>query len=652
VFTGLFPESITSHYVSLYLTDGLLTTEVELEFRITPVDDPPTISPLGSYTAIEDQPSVLNLTPYLQDVDTPVEDLSIIVRSPRCTVVGHDLQFHYARGGFNETITVQVTDGRTMVEADLEVWVEERNDRPIVHPIGPRVFKEDEEDRFDLTEYIEDEDTSFENMTVSCDHESLVGIDHLTLVFKFLTWQPEETIYFNVSDGMLKGEGQFLAQVQEVNDAPVIESIGDFFDPVVIEINEDSLEEFEVLVSDEDDHNFKYALSTSWSGITVTTEGVIQVEAVKGDVGHFSALLLVEDADKASDSWNLTVTVLNVNDPPSMLLIQKPSNHTVMDQGLNVSFSVQVDDPDMRFGQQLTVTWLSNISGPFMTRTSEEDLGFLKNDLPVGIHNITVRVSDGEFVLEAWIVLEIVEPYVPPPPEPEKPFLETTSGLGLMLGVIIAVVVVALLVVTRSRRKDVEPESPSSQPAEDPVIVMDVVEGSHKYSSEMESLGEELGKLADELEATKESPTDDTPALSTPAAIVPEAEDMTQTSEETQAEREHAVKVREVMRSLTQLPRGLPSSLIDHELSDLALVIVDGPKRQAPNGTTLVEVDGKWYTADHRRTSTFLQLWKDDSTTYGDPDDERQRKLEQLEERLLDGSISEETYERLRKKYE
>jgi hypothetical protein len=89
----------------------------------------------------------------------------------------------------------------------------------------------------------------------------------------------------------------------------------------------------------------------------------------------------------------------------------KPSNHTIVDRGVNVTFSASVDDPDIRFGQVLTVTWLSNISGPFMTLTTEDDLSFLKDDLPVGGHRITLRLSDGENVKEVWILLEVVEPY-------------------------------------------------------------------------------------------------------------------------------------------------------------------------------------------------------------------------------------------------
>lgn len=644
--TITFPEGILTHELWMNITDGELSISVQLVFSVTPVDDPPVIAPMEPFTAIEDQVTVFNVTPYLSDVDTPLQNLTLFVRSARCTVVGHEIHFHYTRGGFNETIIVEVTDGRSKDEESLRVDVMERNDAPIIHPISPQVFTEDEETTVDLHAFVEDEDTDYENITVTCDHPSVVNTEGLTVTFNFTKWQPEETVYLNISDGSQKVEGQFLAQVAEVNDPPFITGIGDLLEPVEIVVDEGTIQAYPISVEDEDDQNFRYALSTSWSGITVSTDGQLHVEAVKGDVGEFSATLLVEDTGSASDSWVIAIKVLNVNDPPSVLDILKPANHTIVDEGINVTFSVRVEDPDVMFGQVLTVTWLSNISGPFKTLTTHDEMTFIWDQLPVGVHTITVRVSDGEHVKESWTVLEVVEPYVPPPPKEEEPFLRTTSGIGLIIVVVLAVIVVAFLLATRTRTEE-EDEGP---PPVEEDIVTDVVDGSQNY--EMIALRDEVARAADELEASKQpvtapepSPVEsELPALQLEEVAVPTAEEL--------AEREHAGEVREVMKALTQLPRGLPVSLIDYELSTLAVMITDGPKKETPDGTVLVEIDGKWYTADHTRTSTFLQLHKGPSGSRELSDDERAKKLEKLEERLLDGQISEETYERLRKKYE
>jgi hypothetical protein len=122
-------------------------------------------------------------------------------------------------------------------------------------------------------------------------------------------------------------------------------------------------------------------------------------------------------------------------------------------------------------------------------------------------------------------------------------------------------------------------------------------------------------------------------------------------TEEDLIERAHAELVREVMKALTQQPRGLPTTLWGKDMAVLAREIVDGPRKSAPDGTMLVEVDGKWYQADHNKPGTFLVEWEEDEAEPVDAATGRERRLQQLEDRLIEGKISEETYERLRKKY-
>jgi uncharacterized membrane protein len=642
-----FPEGITEYQVQLGLTDGQATTWYTQNFTIQPVDDPPVVAPLGTFTAMEGQESVFDLTPFLSDPDTPVANLSLIVRSARCTVYGQELHFHYEVGGVNETILVQVTDGMSRVDAYLEVVVVECEDAPIVHPIPLQTFREDEAGTLDLTEFIEDEDTGYEDMTLICDDPAVVDVSGLTLTLEFPTWVPESTVFFNVSDGTYQTAGHFLVNVVEMNDPPIITGVGEFVTPVVIRLEEGSSGEFPIQVVDEDDHNFRYYLSTSWSRITLTTSGVLEVDAVKGSVGRYQATLTVEDPSRASTTISIIVEVMDVNDPIATLDILKPSNHTVVDQGVNLTFSVRVDDPDIVTGQVLTVSWVSNISGTFMIRTTEEGLSFAKDDLPVGVHRITVSVTDGEHVKEGWFELEVTKPHSERE-ETEEPIHQTLPGLGLIIAVVLAVVVVVLVVIARTRGAEEDDQIRPPAPPDKQDIVMDVMDGSQRYA--FAALGEELGKIADDLEASKgrgEAPS--APVVETleiPEFVlveVPTAEEL--------AERKHAEEVREVMKALTQLPRGLPVSLNNYELTSLASKIVDGPRRRTPDGETLVEIDGKWYTADHTITGSFMQPHREVSSSPELSADDRAKKLDQLEARLLEGKISEETYNRLRKKY-
>jgi len=118
-----------------------------------------------------------------------------------------------------------------------------------------------------------------------------------------------------------------------------------------------------------------------------------------------------------------------------------------------------------------------------------------------------------------------------------------------------------------------------------------------------------------------------------------------------------ARETREVMRALSQLPNGLPSSLWGWDMTELSRAIVDGERRTLADGTELVLIKGRWYNADRGNAARFMRESKDEEVTRperseGPSKEELARRLEQLETSLLEGRISEETYLQLKSKYE
>ncbi len=63
----------------------------------------------------------------------------------------------------------------------------------------------------------------------------------------------------------------------------------------------------------------------------------------------------------------------------------------------------------------------------------------------------------------------------------------------------------------------------------------------------------------------------------------------------------------EVLRTLTQLPGGLPTTLSDWHLSDLAKAVVLGVKATGEDGRPIVGIRGRWYSADRRDLVTYMQ---------------------------------------------
>ena len=221
-FTVLFPEGVTEHTLSLVISDGLLNVSAEIQFNIQTVDDPPVIAAMDLFNATEDQVSVLDIEPYLSDVDTPIDGLTLDVRDPNVTVVGHELHFSYSVGDTDHTILVKVTDGRSWALGYLDVHVDPVNDPPIVHVVSPRGLTEDKPRTIDLSIYIEDEDTPLDQITLDCDHPSVVSIDGFNLTLLYTVWWDEHTVNFTVTDGFLETGGSFVVQIAAVNDPPVI----------------------------------------------------------------------------------------------------------------------------------------------------------------------------------------------------------------------------------------------------------------------------------------------------------------------------------------------------------------------------------------------------------------------------------------------
>ena len=67
---------------------------------------------------------------------------------------------------------------------------------------------------------------------------------------------------------------------------------------------------------------------------------------------------------------------------------------------------------------------------------------------------------------------------------------------------------------------------------------------------------------------------------------------------------------REVMRALTQLPQGLPTALGGWDMAALARAVLSGDRRTLPDGTEVVNINGKWYNADRTNAGRFMREHK------------------------------------------
>jgi len=463
ILTVLYLEGILDDNLTVWLSDGTARTEVTLHFTIMPVDDPPTIAALGELTVIEDEASTFDVGPFIDDIDTPLEELVVVVDDAKnCSVTGHVMSMLFQTGGHSIDLTVSVTDGRSFSRAVLVVHVQAMNDAPLVGPVPLQYFSEGQEKTVDLSPYVSDEDNLLSTLSLECTHHALTSIEGLKMTLMFPTWEPNQTVEFRVFDSIAKTSGSFTVVVHDVNLPPKIIGVGKHVPPVVILAEEGLILFLPVKVQDEDSSSFLFTITSDWSSLVMHANGTLEVKAPKGSRGDQVATIGVDDMAGGTDSLDIIVRVIPRNRPPSDPVILSPENGSVFKEGEEVEFKLLVTDPDVPLGDILTIVWTSNLSGDLRYCTHEDSSTFTTSELDVGVHVITVAVSDGEFDRTAWIEITVEAvaspnggPYPPGPDPPDVPELSLAErGLLIILAVCVVAVVAYLYVWRRHHQQE------------------------------------------------------------------------------------------------------------------------------------------------------------------------------------------------------
>jgi hypothetical protein len=205
-------------------SDGVLSVEsLVAKAIVRPVDDPPTISPLPELTIMEDKAEVLNLTPYLADVDTPMQYLRVRALSEHVVVNGQVITILYSTYVPPESIEIEISDSNNAVSVFLDVIIQEVDDPPVLDPIDEVYMNEDEERWMDIKNLISDEDTDIENMTITIpDRDFHVTLDGTEITLLYVVGGGEFNYTVQVSDGTTTVSQMLEVHVTEVNDQPVI----------------------------------------------------------------------------------------------------------------------------------------------------------------------------------------------------------------------------------------------------------------------------------------------------------------------------------------------------------------------------------------------------------------------------------------------
>ena len=127
------PDQFGTGTVSLRLTNtmsGVVATQL-VSVTINAVNDGPILAAIPNQNCIEDIPMVLNVAPYMSDIDDDIYSLVVTTNSPRVAVVGTNLTFLYPEGWVGETVAVTIRDPGGLTDTkSFVVNVTQINDVP------------------------------------------------------------------------------------------------------------------------------------------------------------------------------------------------------------------------------------------------------------------------------------------------------------------------------------------------------------------------------------------------------------------------------------------------------------------------------------------------------------------------------------------
>ena len=291
----------------------------------------------------------------------------------------------------------------------------------------------------DLSGYISDPDDTVVHLSINSDHPNVSGMSHLNLSLHFPKELGTIPINFTVADTLNSVEGQFMVSVSRYRHSPYILGSTNHKPPLELKLYEGTVAYYDIEVHDVDSDKFTYWTTGSWEGTKAFSNGTLRVTGGRGDVGSHEFYIKVADEGGREATMKVSVDVLNVNDPPDPPNIVSPSKRVTVREGEVVSFTALVSDPDLRYGQVLNVTFISNDSGVMRMVQTTTTAAMSSSSLAVGQHVVTVVVSDGQYSASDQVIVIVEATPEPPPVTPPQ-----RDGPSMWVYIVVSVVLFAV----------------------------------------------------------------------------------------------------------------------------------------------------------------------------------------------------------------
>ncbi|UCE38603.1 MAG: tandem-95 repeat protein [Thermoplasmata archaeon] len=414
-------SQVGAHSVVVQVLDGIGGTDTQ-GFTVTVLNtnDPPTITSTPITTATDD---VL----YTYDVDASDIDVGdtltysltsyptgMEINSTNGLITWTPTDDHV--GSNSITILVSDSEGKTDTQS-YSISVADINDPPTISSIAPTAAIEDTEYIYYVEALDPDSDILSFSLTINPNGmtiNSMIGL---------IQWTPtnEQVGANNVVVQVLDGNGgsdtqTFTIFVENVNDAPTIIST-----PITT-ATEDELYTYDVDATDIDvGDTLTFSLTEYPTGMSIdAVSGLIEWTPTNNQVGTNPVTVVVMDENGSTDNQIFTITVSNVNDPPS--ITSTPPTTAIEDT--EYAYDVNALDPDndmLSFSLSTYPNGMTIDAAGLITWTPIND--------QVGINNVAVMVMDGKGGSDTQTFAITVSNVNDPPTITSTPILTATEDL-------------------------------------------------------------------------------------------------------------------------------------------------------------------------------------------------------------------------------
>ncbi|RLF70736.1 MAG: hypothetical protein DRN40_03945 [Thermoplasmata archaeon] len=337
-------------------------------------------------------------------------------------------------------ISVSTWDGlNESLPTIIDLSVENSPPTLLNHPKSVSLMEDSSSERLPFKKWFSDPDGDAltYNFSTSSGVDVSISGDSIVLVPN-PDFYGNSTLYINVSDGIDNLSLRIPVVVLSQNDPPVWSHQKD------ITVMEGEWAVANIDASDPHDgedvnvwSNIRSVIPGLIDGVNYISypNGTFKLKATNDMVGSHRITFYITDGFY-NFTYLLNVTVINVNNPPERPVIKtSPDKHLLVGK-VKLTLSGECWDPDLKWRDNLTYIWTSNISG---------ELGVGKEIsvyLDPGIHRITLTVSDSKgFTNSTYVVIVVLKSPSSKKEEPRALSDIFVYSATLLLGLLIAAII-------------------------------------------------------------------------------------------------------------------------------------------------------------------------------------------------------------------